>query len=107
MFLIQAMAEKTGKGLTVQISELNKKISEANLQVNDLEMSNKKTQAENSDLLRQLEQLDQSVSMLQKSRLQLNTELEDVKKHCEEEVAKRGFAPMGTSCEWRWTSPRM
>merc|ERR1719158_58115 len=69
--------------------EMSKKISECNLQLNDMDMANKKAQAENSDLMRQLEEIDQNVSMLQKVRQQLNNELEDVKKHCEDESKDR------------------
>merc|ERR1712228_393229 len=85
----KASAEKTGKNLCGQSMEMNKRISEGNLQGNDLELSNKKSQAENSDLMRQLEEIDQNVSMLQKVRHQLNNELEDVKKHCEDESKER------------------
>jgi len=85
----KASADKIGKGLSVQVMEMNKRISEANLQLNDMDLSNKKAQAENSDLLRQLEEIEQNVSMLQKIRHQLNNELEDVKKHCEDESKER------------------
>merc|ERR1711874_388776 len=39
--------------------------------------------------MRQLEEIDQNVSMLQKVRHQLNNELEDVKKFCEDESKER------------------
>ena len=69
--------------------DLNKRISEVNLQVNDLDVSNKKAHAENSDLMRNLEEIDQNVSMMQKIKTQLNNELEDVKKFCEDEAKDR------------------
>ena len=52
-------------------------------------MANKKSQAENSDLLRNLEEVDQNVSMLSKVKNQLNNELEDVKKFCDDEAKER------------------
>ena len=85
----KAAAEKTGKNLSTQLIDLNKKISEVNLQVNDLDVSNKKAHAENSDLMRNLEEIDQNVSMMQKIKTQLNNELEDVKKFCEDEAKER------------------
>ena len=69
--------------------DLNKRVAEINLQVNDMDMSNKKSQAENSDLMRNLEELDQNVSMMTKIKNQLNNELEDVKKFCDDEAKER------------------
>lgn len=43
-------------------------IVQANLQLNDLDNCNKKSAAENHDLMRQLEEIDQNVSMLTKLR---------------------------------------
>merc|ERR1711983_335394 len=79
----------TGKGLSTQMVDLNKRVAEINLQVNDMDMSNKKSQAENSDLMRNLEELDQNVSMMTKIKNQLNNELEDVKKFCDDEAKER------------------
>jgi hypothetical protein len=59
------------------------------LQLNDLDNGNKKSAAENNDLLRQLEEIDQNVSLLQKLRHQLNNELEEVKKVCDDESKER------------------
>jgi hypothetical protein len=49
-----------------------------------MDMSNKKAISENSDLLRQLEDLDSNLSMLQKVKIQLSNQLEDAKRACEE-----------------------
>ena len=54
---------------------MNKRVAEINLQVNDMDMSNKKAQAENSDLMRNLEELDQNVSMLTKIKNLLKVSL--------------------------------
>ena len=68
MCCVQALAEKTGKGLADQVSTITKKITESNLQLNDLDAANKKCAAENTDLLHQLGEIDQNVSLLQKLR---------------------------------------
>ena len=57
--------------------------------MNDLELSNRKAGQENSDLARQLEEVDQHVSLLHKLRHQLNSQLEDLKKSYEEEARER------------------
>jgi len=85
----KALAEKTGKGLADQVSTITKKITESNLQLNDLDAANKKCAAENTDLLHQLGEIDQNVSLLQKLRHQLNNELEEVKKVCDDEAKER------------------
>ena len=53
--------------------------------MNDLELSNRKAAGENGELSRQLEEVNQNVSLLHKLRHQLNNQLEDVKKTYEEE----------------------
>ncbi len=50
--------EKNNKSLQGQLSQLNKRLTEAGLELNDLDVGNRKTVAENADLLRQLEELD-------------------------------------------------
>ena len=52
-------------------------------------LANKKSISENSDLLRQLEELDSNISMLQKIKIQLSNQLEDAKRACEEESKER------------------
>merc|ERR1719429_145357 len=79
----KAIAEKAGKTLSDQVNSVTKKITEANLQLNDIECGNKKSAAENNDLLHQLGEIDQNVSLMQKLRHQLNNELEEVKKVCD------------------------
>ena len=54
-----------------------------------MDLSNRKSISENSDLLRQLEELDSNLSMLQKVKIQLANQLEDAKRACEEESKER------------------
>jgi chromosome segregation ATPase len=85
----KAIAEKAGKTLSEQVNVVTKKITEANLQLNDLDCGNRKSSAENNDLLHQLGEIDQNVSLMQKLRHQLNNELEEVKKVCDDEAKER------------------
>jgi len=85
----KAVGEKAGKALASQLGDVNKKISELNLQVNDMEAGNRKAGSENSDLARQLDEVDSSLSLLHKVRHQLNGELDQVKKMYEEESKER------------------
>ena len=71
------------------MTDLGKKISEGQLQLNDWDRANRKCISENSDLLRQLEELDSNISMLQKVKIQLSNQLEDAKRACEEESKER------------------
>ena len=51
-------AEKNQKVLQAQLGDVNKRLTEGNLQLNDLENGNRKSMAENGELLRQLEEID-------------------------------------------------
>ena len=50
-----------------------------------MELGNRKSGSENSELMRQLDDVDSNISMLHKIRHQLNNELEQVKKMYDEE----------------------
>ena len=69
---------KTENCLTnISSNELKKNIEKINfVKVNDHEMNNRKAAAENNDLLRQLEVVDNNLSVLHKARHQLNQELD-------------------------------
>merc|ERR1711970_1276928 len=62
----KASSEKTHKSLCNTLSELAKKIEESTLTLNDIEVAKKKTSCENSELLHQLQELDNSANMLGK-----------------------------------------
>ena len=57
-------AEKANKALVVQLNDLNKKTEAAALSVADMENCKRKFAAENSDLLRQLQELETSANMI-------------------------------------------
>merc|ERR1719266_1145973 len=56
----KASAEKSNKGLVSQLNEVNKKVEEANLTLGDFENAKRKLAAENADILRQLQELENS-----------------------------------------------
>lgn len=60
-FYLQASAEKNGKLLQTQLGQINKRLTEGSLQLNDLDNENKRALSENSELLRQLEELDGAI----------------------------------------------
>merc|ERR1711936_642848 len=54
----KASAEKSNKNLISTLNEANKKVEEANLTLGDFENGKRKIAAENADLLRQLQELE-------------------------------------------------
>merc|ERR1711936_621314 len=78
----KASAEKSNKNLITNLNDVNKKVEEANLTLGDFENNKRKVAAENSDLLRQLQELENNASMLGKIRAQLQTQLDEARKVC-------------------------
>merc|ERR1711923_125910 len=62
----KASAEKSNKGLLGSLNDANKKVEEANLTLGDFENNKRKIAAENADLLRQLQELENQANMLSK-----------------------------------------
>merc|ERR1719326_415793 len=81
----KASAEKSNKNLIASLNEVNKKVEEANLTIGDFEAGKRKLAAENADLLRQLQELETQANMLTKSKIQLQSQLEEVKRNTDEE----------------------
>merc|ERR1711992_93625 len=67
----KASAEKSNKNLISTLNEANKKVEEANLTLGDFENGKRKIAAENADLLRQLQELENQANMLSKLKAQL------------------------------------
>ncbi len=55
---VQASAEKNNKGLQAQLQQNSKRLTELNLELSDADANNRKSAAENGELLRQLEEVD-------------------------------------------------
>merc|ERR1711983_268656 len=72
----KASAEKSNKNLILTLNEANKKVEEANLTLGDFENGKRKIAAENADLLRQLQELENQANMLAKLKTQLVGQLD-------------------------------
>ena len=71
------------------MAEVNKRLNEGNLQLSDLENANKKSSAENGEILRQLEEVDGNISTLNKTKIMLSNQLDDAKRAADDEAKER------------------
>merc|ERR1712051_1175386 len=85
----KASAEKSNKGLLTSLNEANKKVEEANLTLGDFENNKRKIAAENADLLRQLQELENQANMLAKLKVQLTTQLDEARMVADGEAKER------------------
>merc|ERR1719410_271154 len=90
----KASAEKSNKGLLGSLNDANKKVEEANLTLGDFENNKRKIAAENADLLRQLQELENQANMLGKLKAQLQTQLDEAR-HVADDEAKERAALLG------------
>ena len=72
--LTKASAEKTNKSLQGQLNELNKRMTEGNLQLQDMDNGNRRAAADNSELLRKLEEVDGNIGTLNKAKISLTNQ---------------------------------
>merc|ERR1712214_256787 len=75
----KASAEKSNKGLLGSLNDANKKVEEANLTLGDFENNKRKIAAENADLLRNVQELENQANMLSKLKAQLQTQLDEAR----------------------------
>merc|ERR1719394_845663 len=85
----KASSEKTLKNLQNTLNELSKKIEEANLTLGDIEAGKRKLAAENADLLRQLQELENSANMLSKMKISLADQLSEARAVADNEAKER------------------
>merc|ERR1712136_465927 len=85
----KASAEKSNKNLCATLNECNKKVEEANLTLGDFENAKRKMAAENADLLRTVQELENNADMLSKYRNQLAGALEEAKRVADDEAKER------------------
>ena len=85
----KASVERSNKNLLLQLNENSKKVEEASLTLGDYEVSKRKIAAENADFLRQLQELDNAASMLNKIKIQLVGQVEEAKSTLDEEAKER------------------
>merc|ERR1711878_143215 len=76
----KASAEKSNKNLISTLNEGNKKVEEANLTLGDFENGKRKIAAENADLLRQLQEIENNANMLSKTKVQLMSSLDETRR---------------------------
>merc|ERR1712055_471019 len=85
----KASAEKANKTLIAQLNESNKRVEESNLNLGEYENNKRKIAAENADLLRTLQELENSANMLGKIKVQLSGALEEAKRVADDEAKER------------------
>merc|ERR1719261_713979 len=85
----KAAAEKSLRNLQGTLNELAKKIEEASLTLGDIEAGKRKLAAENGDLLRQLQELENSANMLAKLKLSLADQLTEARAVADNEAKER------------------
>ena len=71
------------------LNDVNKKVEEANLTLGDFENGKRKMAAENADLLRQLQELENNANMLVKVKSQLTSQLDEAKRVADDETKER------------------
>merc|ERR1711981_907880 len=71
------------------LNEVNKKVEEANLTLGDFENNKRKIAAENADVLRQLQELENQAGLLSKLKSQLMGSLDEVRKVADDEARER------------------
>ena len=85
----KAVAEKNLKALHSQLQSIMKKIEESTIVLGEYDGANKRLMSENSNLYSKLEDLLNNVSILQKMKITLNSQLDDAKRMCDDEAKER------------------
>merc|ERR1719237_186675 len=85
----KASSEKSHRNLLNTLNDQSKKIEEATLTLNDMEGSKRKIAAENADLLRQLQEMENSANMISKLKLTLADQLDEARAVADHEVKER------------------
>jgi len=85
----KVVAEKNLKALHAQLLNTNKKVDESNVVFLEYDSANKRLVSENSNLYSKLEDLLNNVSLLQKIKITLSSQLDDAKRMCDDEAKER------------------
>jgi myosin heavy chain 6/7 len=85
----RANHERNGKLTQGLIVEANQKLDEMARALNEADSSRKKLQVENQDLTRQIEEIENAIAALGKSKISLSTQLEDTKRLGDNEARDR------------------
>merc|ERR1712223_2229169 len=87
----KASSEKSNKNLHASLTELGKKIEEANMTLGDFESHKRRLAAENADLLRVAGDIGNNVNIVNKMKASLQAALEDAKHVADNEARERGL----------------
>merc|ERR1719509_285803 len=85
----KASSEKSHRNLMATLNEQAKKIEEATLTLNDMEGNTRKNSAENADLLRTLQEMENSANLLSKVKLTLADQLDEARAVADHEAKER------------------
>ena len=88
-YLFQASAEKAHKALIASMNDINKKVEKDILNLGDVEASKKRIAVENADLLRNLQELQNSANLLLSNKSALVASLEEQKSVANNEAKER------------------
>ncbi|CAF1220495.1 unnamed protein product [Adineta steineri] len=83
-------AEKLSKQLEQQLNEFHIKLDEHHRQVTDLSQQKSRLTNENSDLLRQLEEVEHQVAIITKGKATVQQQLEEAKRTIEDTLRGKG-----------------
>ena len=75
--------------MAAALNDLNKKVEEANLNLGDIEAGKRRISAENADLLRQLQELQNNANLLVKTKSALVAALDEQKAIADNESKER------------------
>ena len=87
--MFQASAEKAHKALIASMNDINKKVEKDILNLGDVEASKKRIAVENADLLRNLQELQNSANLLLSNKSALVASLEEQKSVANNEAKER------------------
>merc|ERR1719305_380419 len=85
----KASSEKSNKNLITALNDVNKKVEEANLTLGDMDGAKRKLAADNADLLRQLQEIENNAALMAKYKVQLSAQLEEVRRVADDEAKER------------------
>jgi len=87
----QSSADKSNRNLQATLTDLAKKMAEANLTLGDFEAVKRKIAAENADLIRVVGDLDTNLNMLLKAKAAMAASLHEVKANADNESRERSL----------------
>ena len=85
----KSSSDKSFRNLQDSLNQLAKKIEESNLTLGDMEAQKRKLSAENAEFLHQLQELENSASMLAKLKISLSDQLTEVRAVADNEAKER------------------